>query len=922
MRFKSAITVFVLISAAFLDGCSDVSPDELIARAEQAFDNKQFKAAVVDLKTVLQSHPEHARARWLLGELYLEMQDGPSAEKEIRRAASLGVNEDSTAPQLARAMLMQKKLDDVIKLSTKGALSKKSAAEIAAAQAAALLIKKDDQAAGQRLATARQLAPESTYVQYVDALAHLLEKKKQEATDIVLAILKTDPNHGESWTLLGDIYRSDDKLTEAEDAYTKAMSKRFVNIDERLKRAQVRMAMAKFDEAMKDVQELLKQVPKSALVQRIAGVLHFRSKEFQAAEERLSLAYNGDSSDVATLFFLALTESELGNKNRSRQLAEQLVATEPRFVPGRKLLAILQINKGEGALAEALLRPIVNARRQDTEAQQLLATSLLMQGNAGEASEILDALAKHQPSSATAQLSAGVGQIQAGDVDKGIETLTAAAALAPDDPKIVSMVVSNLLQEHALDDALTSAKRFAEAELNSTRALVMLAGVHLARQENEQAASVLNQALGQEPGNAAASVILARIQQAAGEPAKASKTLKAAIDKHPDDLQLIIELAEFATSDSRLEEAVSLLERAINLNPTSLPARLMLAKIYLSTGEPRKVLEILSDDSVPQNEKVLVARADAYYRLNRLADAKRELEQFATLRPDFFEAQFELAKIDAAMGDLESTERHLTAALQIAPDDPRALLARARLLALRGKPDEALQVLDQALPETDVAELEAARLFVAQQKGDVSSQVEYARKLYAQDPNVRSALAFSSALAQVKQWDEAESVLQEQLSKEKTDLIVRGQLAMLYLHHGRYEEAIVQFRKIIEQNPKDMLALNNLAWLLRERSPQEALSFAKRAVDDNPRFSPILDTYATLLSLTGDHRSAVRVINDAIANANDPNPYRVRRAEILFRSGDKKAAVEDLELVLHSEPKPADAERAQQLLSSNNSTAR
>ncbi|MCB1923457.1 MAG: PEP-CTERM system TPR-repeat protein PrsT [Gammaproteobacteria bacterium] len=915
MRFRTAISALVFATIALLSGCTDLSPDALINRAEQAFAEKRFNAAVIDLKAVLRANPNHARARWLLGELYLETQDGASAEKEFRRAASLGVSEDGTVPQVARALLLQHKIDDVIALTTKETISPRASGELAAAQAAAYLLKKDEKAAEQRLATAKQLAPESTYVRYVEALSLLLEGQKKEAKAIVQSILENDSTRGEAWALLGDIHRSEGSLVEAEEAYTKAIANRFVNLDERIKRTQVRVALSNFDAAFKDVQVLLKQAPKSAQVQRIAGILYFQREDYQNAEEKLSLAHDGNPNDIATLFFLATTETLLGNQNQSRQLAEQLVAAQPRFVPGRKLLAILQIRAGDGQQAEALLRPVVNALPHDQEAKKLLATSLLMRGSREEASAIFDELASNQPGSASAQLRAGVGQIGAGDIQRGIETLSSAATLAPDDPDVISVVVGNLLQQRAMDDALASSKRFADTQPNNPRALNLLAGVYLARQETDRAIETLNRVLEQAPGDPAASIMLANIEKSAGNSAKASSLIQAALDRHPDDLQLLMQRAEAALTEKRTAQALSLLERAMTGHPKELAPRLTLARVHLANGEPTKVLEVLGDAD-PRDERVVVAKADAYYRLDQKVDAKRELEQLVILRPDYFPAHFQLAKIDADLGDLPSTERHLVAALQIAPDDPRALLARVRLLALRGKVNEAQRMLSEAPLAADDPELEATRLYLAQQTGNTNSQLSHAEKLYEMEPDANNAVTLSSALINASRPDEAEAVLQSQLAKDPTNLFIRSQLATLYSHRGKDDEAIRQLRKIVEARPNDMFALNNLAWLLRKTSPDEALTFAKRAVEDNPRFSPVLDTYAALLSERGDHRSALRVINDAIANANDANPYRIRRAEIYFRSGDQRAATEDLELVLHSSPKPVDENNARRLLSS------
>ena len=62
------LTLVVLAAALLFVGCDRTDPQALVARAEQALLNKDYRAAALDLKAVLQKEPENTRARWLLAE--------------------------------------------------------------------------------------------------------------------------------------------------------------------------------------------------------------------------------------------------------------------------------------------------------------------------------------------------------------------------------------------------------------------------------------------------------------------------------------------------------------------------------------------------------------------------------------------------------------------------------------------------------------------------------------------------------------------------------------------------------------------------------------------------------------------------------------------------------------------------------------
>jgi predicted Zn-dependent protease len=92
------------------------------------------------------------------------------------------------------------------------------------------------------------------------------------------------------------------------------------------------------------------------------------------------------------------------------------------------------------------------------------------------------------------------------------------------------------------------------------------------------------------------------------------------------------------------------------------------------------------------------------------------------------------------------------------------------------------------------------------------------------------------------------------------------------------------------------MALNNLAWLLREREPQRALALAREAhrrSPDNPRFA---DTYGELLLRTGSPEAAVAVLEPAWQQSDDPG-IAVKHARALAdgaRAADARRVLRSL----------------------------
>src|SRR5690349_3877626 len=89
----SALVTGAIIVSATLGGCNRSKPTEqLLADAKQYQQKGETKAALIELKNAVANSPENGEARLALGALDVETGDFVSAEKELRKALSLGID--------------------------------------------------------------------------------------------------------------------------------------------------------------------------------------------------------------------------------------------------------------------------------------------------------------------------------------------------------------------------------------------------------------------------------------------------------------------------------------------------------------------------------------------------------------------------------------------------------------------------------------------------------------------------------------------------------------------------------------------------------------------------------------------------------------------------------------------------------------
>lgn len=153
----------------------------------------------------------------------------------------------------------------------------------------------------------------------------------------------------------------------------------------------------------------------------------------------------------------------------------------------------------------------------------------------------------------------------------------------------------------------------------------------------------------------------------------------------------------------------------------------------------------------------------------------------------------------------------------------------------------------------------------------------------------------------------------QKLLTELTDLnpsaaVAQLQLAQLLDSQGDYDGAIARYRLVAKQQPKNAIALNNLAYLLavRKNAPQEAKPLVDEALRLLPREPTVIDTAGWVQYLLGDFDGASKLLARAVAGAPNNADVHLHAAFAYAASGAKAAALTELEAALKLDPKLGD----------------
>ena len=578
----------------------------------------------------------------------------------------------------------------------------------------------------------------------------------------------------------------------------------------------------------------------------------------------------------------------------------------------RRLLVQTYLKEGRPAKALDALQPVLQGEQQDADTLAFAGEVYMQNGDAATAARYFEKAAALDPKSSGKRTAVALAHMAKGDTERGLVELEAAAA---DDSGIradLALVATNVRQRK-FDAALAAVAAIEKKQPDKPMPHDLRGTVLVAKRDFVGARRSFERALAVDPNYFPAVMNLTRLDVAERKPEDAKKRFDAVVAKDPKNAQALLALAGLrAQTGATPDEVVELVGKAVAANPTDLASRLALIRLYLRNNEPKKAIAAAQEAvaAFPERPEALDAAGQAYRADGDINQAVSTYNKLIQLRPESPLPYMRLAEIRIGAKDNAAAMENLKKALALKPDLLEAQRAMIALDATSGRADQALAAardLQKERPKEALGYLLEGNIHAS--KKEWSEAASAYRTGLKQAGTADLATHLHAALYAGGKGSEADAVAASWLKDHPKDRGFRHYLAQSALSKKDYASAARQYKELLDSEPNDVLALNNLAWIAGQLKDPKALEYAERAYTLAPGNPAVLDTYAMLLVEGGNAARGVELLQKAVAMAPSAAAIRLNLARALLKAGQKDAAGKELDTLAKLGDKfPAHAE--------------
>ncbi len=460
---------------------------------------------------------------------------------------------------------------------------------------------------------------------------------------------------------------------------------------------------------------------------------------------------------------------------------------------------------------------------------------------------------------------------ESGDLDTARKYLIIVQQLAPEhEPTMLMLGAVNYAMGN-LEQADQLLSRYVILQPDNTTARKMLASLRLQQQHHEGVVDLLSPALKNASTDAQLLALIGAASNYSGDVENGVRYLRSAIDNDPDNHFARTELAVSYLKQGHVEAAINELENAKGLEKRTDRAGVLLVMLYLREKRLDQALVVAKKmvSSSPDQPVFNHLLGTVYLNKGNNNDARQYLKRALELKGDYFPAAINLVRLELSEGKVDSALKVAEGVKNAAPDVAVGFELAGDLMMSEKRYSDALAEYKMGLQK--------------ERRSTIAIKVH---RTYAQANQLAQAQAF------LEQW------LDEFTDDARARLVLVGGYNQL----NDSDSAIRHYLILLENDPENLIALNDLAWFFSQAGDKRALSFAERAYALNKENASVLDTLGWILVQEGRLKRGLSLLEDAHERAPKMPDIQYHLAAGYAKTGDADKARDLLDELLVAKP--------------------
>lgn len=912
------IPALILLSISLIScGKPQYTANEHLQRAESYQQNGQLKAAIIELKNALQLDSKNADTRIRLAQLYLQIEDGSSAEKELTKANEYGADLKEHSTILARTFLLQRKFNEITGLREPTAGSATKKADFHALKAEAYLALDKPVQAKSELELAEKIDPKNTSLIISKAKLAIYNSKY----DLALDYLQHAPEDNiPALFLSGKVLTFKKEYDKASTYFLKLLkisSKNIVNtysFESHVSLSYIYIDKGEFDKATTHIKSI-EEINQNLFISKyLRANIAYKKGDYSAANDFLLESQKINPDFLPAHLLLGSVNYVMGFYNQAQMYLEKVLSNDPQNIAARKILGLTKMKLGNAKDALVTFKAAEKLDQNDAELLAMMGSAALRSGNLSSGRTYLrKALSSGIHDNKQIKSNIAASYIVEGNYNKAIDILKKIDSDQLSESSI--LLIKAHLKKGDYKSALKTLQKIADGKPETSEIKFLYGVIYLEKGNISLATKYIKDSLNIKPDNILANYLLAKIYINKQAYTEAEHHLNKILSVNEKFIPALIELAQIAAINNQDKKITDFLSRAISIDSSAIYPRLILTRYYLATHRLDDAFSAISEleKIASTNPSVLTLKADIFSARNNNNKAINIYKKLSASN-DSPEIQVKIANAYLKLGDIEHARQSLKSALKLRKEYFPALATLALVEQRNSNNKTALQLAEQAI------------------KYNPSIQNGYILKgdLLAQQGNYKAALASyrdaekylkSSSLVirqyrirnKLGQFKQAERTLISWLNNNPDDDQIRLILASFYQMQNQIAKAIREYELLLQQHPDNVVVLNNLALAYHSANDSRAVDYARKAYAQAPKSPQVSDTYGWLLVQNGEAEKGLTYIQQALNSEPDNPSIKFHIASAYVKLGNNNKARKILADILSTNESFDDRKAAQDL---------